>query len=299
MDSVTFAYEKLINRFIEWARVEDNIRVAIVIGSRARVDDHPADEWSDLDVLIFAYDPEPYWATAGWLRYIGNPWLTFLEPTPDGGGNERRVLFEGGLDVDFVPESIAVLEAMFDQGFPKDVADIFRRGVRVLVDKDRYSGRFQDIKIDPPGYSPPTEKEYLNLVNDFWYHTVWTGKHLRRGEIWWAKSGCDGYLKQLLRQMMEWHTRATKGEEVDTWMRGRFLEQWADPRVVKALPMIFAHYDEEDVWRALMATMELFHWLAFETADLLGYDYPAAGEQHATECVQELFSGSMLLKAVQ
>ena len=116
------------------------------------------------------------------------------------------------------------------------------------------------------------------------------GKHLRRGELWWAKSCCDIYLKHLLRQMMEWHTRASKGEGVDTWMRGRFLEEWADARAVGSLPVVFAHYDEENVWRALMATMELFRWLAVETVDLLGYSYPFFGKDRATEFVQRLFS---------
>jgi aminoglycoside 6-adenylyltransferase len=290
MDEMAAAYEQLIQRFVQWAQTEDNIRAAVVIGSRARLD-HPADEWSDLDVLVFASDPEPYWVTSNWLHHVGNPWLTFIEPTPDGSGFERRVLFEGGLDVDFVPGPVTDLQAMLDQGFPPDIADMIHRGVRFLVDKDGFSERLQGIKIDSPSYFLPTESEFLNLVNDFWYHTVWTGKHLRRGELWWAKSCCDGYLKHLLRQMLEWHTRVSKGEGIDIWMRGRFLEEWADARAVKSLPVVFAHYDEEDVWRALMATMELFRWLAVETADLLGYSYPSFGEEHAATLVQGLFSG--------
>ena len=72
-------------------------------------------------------------------------------------------------------------------------------------------------------------------------------------------------------------------------MRGRFLEEWADARAVGSLPVVFAHYDEEDVWRALRATMELFRWLAVETADLLGYSYPSFGEERAATFVQRLF----------
>lgn len=102
MDPTTQAYEQLIERFVKWAQNEQNIRAAIVIGSRARVD-HPADEWSDLDIVIIATDPKRYWATANWIENIGNPWLTFVEQAAGGGGMERRVLFEGGLDVDFAP----------------------------------------------------------------------------------------------------------------------------------------------------------------------------------------------------
>ena len=289
MKHVSAAYEQLIERFVRWAQSEANIRAAVVIGSRARVD-HPADEWSDLDVIILANDPEPYWSTADWLHNVGDPQLTFFEPTPDGGGFERRVLFEGGLDVDFAPVPVAEFRQMLDTELPPDLVDIIQRGIRILLDKDNLAERLAAVEIEPVVSPPPTEPEFLNVVHDFWYHTVWTAKHLRRGELWWAKSCCDSYLKHLLRRLLEWHARASRGPNTDTWMRGRFLEEWADPRAVAALPAIFAHYEAEDVWRALLATMELFRWLGVETAELLGYAYPASGAERAAELVQQLFS---------
>lgn len=290
MNTIAMAYEDLIARFVRWAQTEDNIRAALIIGSRARTD-HPADEWSDLDVVILANDPEPYWATADWLRHIGVPWLTFIEPLHNGRGFERRVLFEGGLDVDFVPSPVTFFRQMLDTGLLPDVADLLHRGVRFLVDKEGFAERLKQMPVVSALYRPPVEPEFLNLVHDFWYHTVWTAKKLRRGELWTAKFCCDGYLKQLLHRMLEWHTRARRGESTDTWMNGRFLEEWADARAVAALPAIFAHYDAPDVWRALLATMDLFHWLAFETAKTLGYPYPSSGEMHATETVRGLFNG--------
>lgn len=292
MDKVAAAYEQLIDRFVAWVETEDNIRAAMVIGSRARTD-HPADQWSDLDVLIFAIDPEPY-QNVEWLRHVGTSWLSFLEPTPDGSGYERRVLFAGGLDVDFIPIPVTELERMLTEGFPPDLADMVSRGVRFLVDKEGFAARLEALNVEPPSYTPPTEDEFLNTVHDFWYHTVWTAKHLRRGELWWAKSGCDGYLKHLLHQMLTWHAHATQ-KEVDTWMRGRYLEEWADPRAVEALADVYAHYNETDVWRALRATMELFSWLAWETAETLDYPYPTKGETHARALVERMAAGKPLL----
>lgn len=292
MNTVAIAYEQLIDCFVQWAQTDDNIRAALVIGSRARID-HPADEWSDLDVIILADDPEPYWTTVDWLHHVGVPWLTFIEPLHDGRGFERRVLFEGGLDVDFVPSPVVFFRQMLDTGLLPDVADLIHRGVRFLVDKEGFAERLKQLPVALAPYRPPAEPEFLNLVHDFWYHTVWTAKKLRRGELWTGKSCCDSYLKQLLRQMLEWHTRARQGASVDTWMSGRFLEEWADPRAVAALPAIFAHYDEADVWRALLSTMELFQWLAVETAEALGYAYPSSGEARAIEVVQILFGGGI------
>lgn len=289
-DKIAQAYETLIRRFTDWAEAEDNVRAAFIFGSRAR-SDHPADAWSDLDLLLLCRDAEPIWASTDWLDEIGNAWITFLEPTPDHQGFERRVLFEGGVDVDFVPTHAAGFVQMAKSGFPPDLADMIHRGIRILVDKDGIAELVDPERVTAPPYTPPTESEFLNLVNDFWYHTVWTAKHLRRGELWWAKSCCDCYLKDRLRQLLAWHARATQGHTTETWLRGRFLEEWADPRATLALTQAFAHYNEDDVWRALRATMMLFSWLARETAEHSGYRYPSRGEAHARDLVETLEEG--------
>jgi aminoglycoside 6-adenylyltransferase len=288
MNQTAAAYEQIIEKYVRWAKTDPGTRAAIVIGSRARTD-HPADEWSDLDIIVITSDPQRYLATTDWLEDVGNPWLTFVEQTP-GGGPERRVMFGGGLDVDFALIPAEQGQQIVSAGIPPDLADIIRRGVRVVVDKDGLAAQLLQMPFDIPLPPPPTQAEFLEVVNDFWYHTVWTAKHLRRGELWWAKSCCDDHEKFRLRRMMEWHARATKGPSYDTWMRGRFLEEWADPRAVQELKRTFAHYDAEDIWRALLATMDLFRWVAIETAERLGYPYLKLGDERATELVKALHS---------
>jgi aminoglycoside 6-adenylyltransferase len=294
MHQETNTYEQLIERFTSWAEREENMRAAVIIGSRARTD-HPADEWSDLDIIILAQNPEPFWQTADWLHHLGTPWLTFVEPTPDGRGFERRVLFAPGLDVDFVPSPVAPFRQMLTGEIPPDVADMIRRGIRFLVDKDNLAALLPELPVESVPAQPPSAHEFLNLVHNFWYHTLWTAKHLRRGELWWAKAGCDMHLKGLLQQMLEWHTRATRGAAVDTWLRGRFLEEWADPRAVTELAATFAHYDAEDVWQALLATMDLFGWLEQETSAALGFTCPIDGEAHSAELVHKLFKNRKMM----
>ncbi len=199
----------------------------MVIGSRAR-SDHPADEFSDLDLSIFVEDPALYLGSTGWLDQIGTPWLSFVEPTGDRHHWERRCLFEGGLDVDFAFVPAKVVSEMIVMGVPPDVSEVFRRGFRILFDKDDL---LSQVEFDAPGARPNLQLEeaaFLEVVNDFWYHAVWTAKHLRRGELWWAKGCCDGYLKELLRNMLEWHARSTGDTHKNTWLKGRFLEEWAD-----------------------------------------------------------------------
>lgn len=289
LTEIESGYARLLENVRAWAEQEPEIRAVVLIGSRARTD-HPADEWSDLDLLVFSTNPNRFTQSAGWLQSIGHPLLTFCERTPTGDW-ERRALFEGGLDVDFALLPAGALDYLANNDLPVDAADAFRRGAHIVVDKDGLAAQIRQRPISALVNAPPAESEFENLVHDFWYHALWTAKHLRRGELWWAKGGCDMHLKELLRRMMQWHATAMNGPGFDTWMRGRFLEEWADPRAVAALPDIFAHYDEADIARALLATMNLFHWLAIETAELLGYKYPAEGERAVVKMVREMLVG--------
>jgi aminoglycoside 6-adenylyltransferase len=209
--------------------------------------------------------------------------------TAGGEGWEPRTLFEGWLDVDIVPIPPQGLESYI---YLPDALTTFGRGYRFLFDKIGLEARFSQVFTGQTRPTPtqPKEAEFLNVVNDFWYHAVWTAKHLRRGELAWAKGGCDGHLKDLLGRMLVWHAQATYGMEHDTWFRGRFLEQWADPRAVKGLEAIFAHYDPADIRRALLATMAFFRAFSVETANCWNYAYPHDAADRITDWVTECLS---------
>jgi aminoglycoside 6-adenylyltransferase len=238
MDQSTSAYERLIERFVRWAQDQRDIRAAFVIGSRARAD-HPADQWSDLDIIVVATDPERYLSSAGWLENIGTPWITFLERTATDDEMERRVLFEGGLDVDFaltsqrtirqlarvlwvqrrVPQLLRLLPAESHRRIMQQIAvfrDIVRRGMRVLLDRDGIVAGLTPLAAEAPPLHPPAQAEFLEAVSDFWYHAVWTAKKLGRGEVWVAKSCCELHLPTM--------TRTTSGARC--WRRWICLAGW-------------------------------------------------------------------------
>ena len=287
MNQTALAYESLIERFVAWAQDRPDIRLAIILGSRARVS-HPADEWSDLDLLLMVIDPEPYLSDLDWLKNLGDFRITFLEPTPMGDGMGCRVLFNDGLDVDFSIVSSAQTEQGIQLDFRSEITQIFGRGIRVLLDKDGRVPPVNPTFMKSGSSSPPTQSEFVETANDFWYHAVWTAKKLRRGEVWTAMMCCDVYMKRLLLKAVECHARVLNGWDYDTWYNGRFLEHWADPRVLGALQGAFARYAEDDIRSALLATMGLFRWVAKEIAERLDYAYPTLADEYATGLVSTL-----------
>ena len=270
-------YAELIEKFNDWAGSDSNIRLAFIVGSRARKNS-PADEWSDLDMVIAAENPDKILFADDWLENIGFPKVTFTENT-FCGGRERRILFDSGLDVDFAVFSSGSFKELLDD---PEILSILNRGMRVLLDKDSL---LSGLKL-PAEYLPspaiPKQENFLNLVNDFWYHAVWTAKKLRRGEFLQAKSACDAYMKNLLMEMIKWQACCENGWNYDTWHGSRFFEHWASPAVVEKMRKVYAHYEKEDIWRSLFRTMDLFRDLALETARSLNYPYPEEADTFAS-----------------
>jgi aminoglycoside 6-adenylyltransferase len=281
-------YDDIAQRFVRWAQAQPDLRAILVIGSRARTQT-PADRWSDLDLILVTTAPHRYLNDTDWLAAVGPYWLTFTEPTATGGLIERRVLFEDALDVDFVPLPLERFKEMLYQGIPAEVEGVFARGFRFVLDKDDLAKQVRLSDAGPTTTPPPSEGEFLNLVNDFWYHAVWTAKKLLRGELWTSLGGHAYMRSRALLPMLAWHAKAQRGWDFDTWHGGRFLEKWADARAVEALPKVFAHHDQEDFTNSLFATMRLFGWLAQETAKSLEIAYPHEAERQVVRWVgQEL-----------
>src|SRR5919202_3589966 len=186
---------QLIERFTAWGSADPNVGLIAVIGSQARTD-RPADRWSDLDLLVVADDPWPYLGSSDWLAPIGPVRLTFLEPTAVGGQVERRVLFDGALEVDlsFLPEVVA--RQLLHADLPDEVKGVLQRGMRVLLDKDGLGARLIQLAGSPPTPArPPDREEFLQVVHDYLYHALWTAKRVRRGELWRATGPRHCYIE--------------------------------------------------------------------------------------------------------
>lgn len=283
------AYERLIERFVAWAQRQDDIRAAVILGSRARTD-APADEWSDLDLLFLTTDPQRYVSNTDWLADIGPYWLSFIEPDDDN--TEFSVLFEGALDVDFVPIHVEGLRGFATTDLTPDVIAAIRRGFQFIVDKEGFADAFKSLPVPPTERDPPSERRFLNVVNEFWYHCVWTAKKLKRGEVWAARCGLDGAMRwHCLLPMIEWHAKCVHGWEYDTWHRGRFIEKWTEPRIIQGLREASSRYDPDDIRRALFATMDLFREIARDVAARLNYPYPTDADERVTEWVSDCLAG--------
>lgn len=275
------AQQQLLTRIISCCEENEEVRALILIGSQVRAEFH-ADAYSDLDLIMIVNDISRFIQSNDWVDEIGRHHVSFIEQTI-GGQEERRILFDDALDVDFVLISEAIAQAALAS---KDALSILSKGYKFLVNKENITIPDQDI-INTGEYEHPSASEYINVVNDFWYHTIWTAKKLLRGELWAANFCVNNYMKQKLLWMIEHYEHTIHGSNYNTWYGGRFIDTWADDNVKERLAKAFSNYNATDLASALIETMDLFRIIAVKVGHTYKYNYPVHADEYCTSWVSD------------
>ena len=274
-------YEALEARILAWAAAREDLLAGLVVGSRAR-SDGTADQWSDLDLILFTNSPQSYMEDSSWLDEFGELWATSLSRT-GSGYPEWFALYAGGLKVDivFVPVLPADVHSLPRMLADFAFQDVLQRGLRVLFDKTGTADDEPYLPAPSTARALPNQREFQDAEAHFWIVAAKAARLVKRNDQWRAKQACDSELKACLLTMLEWHARAVYGPEWDIWYEGRFVADWAETRAVSAIAGTFATYDQTDLMRALLATMALYRRLADEIADLKNYSRLPKEEQIA------------------
>jgi len=277
-----------LDKVIRWARGEAAVRAVVITGSQARADGS-VDDYSDLDAQIITRDTEALTRDDSWLDSLGEVWIRFplRQDAP-----YRLVWFAGGYKVDFQFVHVDEILAMRESG---ELSDEYQRGYQVALDKD---GLYANLPPSPRVFPPqalPSETELAAAINEFWFEAIHVAQFIRRREFWVAKHR-DWTMKADLLRLLEWHARATGTGDVNTWLLGKRIMQWADGETADAIRQIWPRWAAAEMWTALLVQLELFQSLSRELHAALGINYSEAQHRRIEQYIRQLYAEDEALR---
>ncbi len=275
-------HHPLLKPLLEWARGVDHIRAVVVTGSLARADGS-ADEYSDLDAQLITRDIERLTRDDSWLDSLGEVWIRF---PLSRSVSYRLVWFAGGRKVDFQFIHRDDIVAMQESGV---LSDEYLRGYQVALDKDGLYAEFPPSPRLFPPPTPPGQTEVAAVINEFWFEAVHVAQFIRRREFWVARYR-DWTMKEDLLQLLEWHARATGEGNVNTWLLGKRILQWADAETAEVIERIWPHWDAAEMWRALLAQLELFRRISSELHAAMDINYAEVKYLQIEQYIRQLYA---------
>lgn len=267
----------ILNRIIDWAKQNDNIYSVIITGSHSR-QDKKVDQFSDYDIELIAKNPRILISNNDWFYKFGK--VLIFEAFDEGQEYPTRlVVYERGLKVDFTLADEKRLLNMKSKGLD----DLYTRGYKVLIDK---KGLTSDLPkpSGSPIKNPPREKEYLRVVNEFWFEASHIPKYLERGDLWVVKFR-DWTMKEMTLKMLEWYAISNDPKK-DTWHIGAHINEWLEKETLDEVGQIFSSFELRDSWRSLIANIKLFRRISKKVAQSFNYSYPEEIDKNITEYIQ-------------
>jgi aminoglycoside 6-adenylyltransferase len=277
---------ELLLKIENFVHIANDINYLGLFGSSTN-NENLNDEYSDIDVILVTTNLAKYFENENWLNSIDEVWMTFTESEPHLNYWERRCVFKNGLDVDFLLIDKSKLISNSDN-FPV-AKNIFHKTAQVIIDKDNTTEYMKKIILEKNGFCFPSQLEFNNLVNDFYYHYLWTCKKCLRGEYWTALQYINRYLKKRTLKMLEWYEHSVNGKEYYTFYDGRYIEKWIDKKLVNNLSLIFSSYGKENILKALNENEKLFTQISTKTAEINGYAFPNLQKQKLCEWVDNKY----------
>ncbi len=252
--------------FINWAHNHPSIKALILVGSRAQQNE--VDELSDYDVCVFADSIPSFIDDDQWLSQFGKVWICVHEHKEweDQSFPTRLVIFDGGIKVDFSFWPTDLLKR-WNQGSP--MPGDFQAGFKVWVDKEKLTQNLP--KHLKPFVSKPTQQMFDTVIQEFWFEAYHVSKYLKRNDLWSALFRMGLLRNHFLLKMIEWNEQARSNWTVPLHPNGKNLHAWVCPETREAIQHVFAHFDQNDCWLALMRAIELFRRISAETAIMCGF----------------------------
>ena len=158
--------EEKLKSIIEWSQKNEDVRVLILTSSLVNPL-APVDEFSDLDIEFIFENNTNYISDKSWTLNFGNPIAMIEEDESCFNGKHamKMVLYEDGIKADFKLYSKSnFIEETQQKKLPEDW-DI---GYKILIDKDGIAKQMLKPTYQISIIKKPSEKEFQNLINDFW-----------------------------------------------------------------------------------------------------------------------------------
>ncbi len=276
--------DKILEQIVSWANGREEIRALILTSTRAGAG--PTDAYSDWDTMVITDNPEPYLASADWMKDIYPVWVyqkesftydTYTIPT-------RLIIFKGNLKVDFSFWSTPLLKSFAKNGLSNDMD----MGYMVLMDKDQLTANLPQPSKKGFVEPKPDRDTFLTLIYDFWFEVLGVAKYLKRNDVFYGKRIDNSVVKDLLLKMVIWNIQVKKNWQAKTHALGKKMNTWLDTETIDQLGKTHSGFNLEESWGSLFATIEYFRKQAKETASELGYTYPEETDNNISEYIKTL-----------
>jgi len=135
----------------------------------------------------------------------------------------------------------------------------------------------------------PTEKEFLDTCNEFWWVCTYVAKGLLRDELTYSKEMLETVVRPMFMNVVAWYIGVETDFSVSAGKAGRFMKSLLPAGLYDDILRTYSDHIVENNWKALFLMMDIFGKLSRCVSRNLKFKYVASEEENVITYLDQLY----------
>ena len=262
---------------------DGRIRAVLLGGSRVNRS-VPQDILQDFDITYIVSEMDSLLQDHNWIDVFGERLILQMPEKMTIGEKDKHcfhylMLFKDGVRIDLTLLPLSALETGYKPGSL----------TVLLLDKDNLFEKLPTPTDADYHIKRPTEQEFKDCCNEFWWVSTYVAKGLWRHELIYAKAMLENVVRLMFLKMIEWYIGAQTEFKVSLGKSGRNVKQHLSPELYQKILSTYQDSDINNTWLSLFTMGTTFSGLANEVAGALGFRYNMAEEENVTDYLKWIY----------
>jgi aminoglycoside 6-adenylyltransferase len=272
---------------LDKANSDNRIRAVLLNGSRVN-NKVELDQFQDFDVIYIVNQIDTFTSDHSWTSIFGDRLIWQFPDEMTFGKDEDDIsylfhylmLFKDGNRIDLSIFPVDKLGSDFE----------FDSLTVVWLDKDNLFSN-----IEPPSdkdylIKRPTEKEFIDTCNEFWWVCTYVSKGLLRGEITYAKEMLENTVRKMFMKIIEWFIGTNTNFSVSFGKGGKFIKKYLTANEYNTILTTYSDFKPENIWTSLFVMTDQFSEFAVHVAEKLNIKYNFCEQENTLNYLRQKYN---------
>jgi aminoglycoside 6-adenylyltransferase len=249
---------EMLDLILNFANLDDRIRLVLMNGSRV----DPAaihDQFCDFDIVFYVRDIKSFTRDESWIEtnfgkilILQKPddWYSHLYDYESNNPFAFLIQFQEGFRIDLTLVDV--------ENYEKYMNENTREPGKILIQKDELPGVINFLDFSKFNIKMPSEKEFQDTCNEFFWLAPYIAKGLYRKELIYVKSIMENSQYEQLYKMLNWSVLIREDSLVRTGCFSKYLYRYLTPKENEDLINCFPGSDFNDIWEKEIHAINLF-----------------------------------------
>ncbi|MHB8077572.1 aminoglycoside 6-adenylyltransferase [Desulfosporosinus fructosivorans] len=260
--------QEMFDLILDIAKEDERIRAVLLNGSRTNPN-AIKDIFQDYDIVYVVEKTKSFRNDKRWIDQFGE--RLYMQYPEENSYHQNDVENCYGWLIQFTDGNRLDLHVCTITHVLKDIKG--DRLCKILLDKDKYLPNLEDATDEDYWVKKPTEFQFLDTCNEYWWCLNNVAKGLWREEIPYVMDMLNFTVRPQLLRLLGWKIGFETNFTVNVGKSGKYMYGWLEEEKWNAFLKTYSSGVVKDIWKAVFIMCDLFDGIAKEVSHIMNIKY--------------------------